>query len=540
MKKYLILIVTLFSLATYAQGGINIATGFKLNDPQPLDDRSTPVADFAALSSIHDKCDGLIVKTLDTGKYYGYDADTDAWIEIGSGGATDMLTKTEGANTAALEFDTILENGVRFLLPSVTTAQDYPLVIGANQVQPNGGGMLFLGMNDIALQDQPVATNIPFAEGADEYKIFKDNISAEGNYQYLTYGDNFVQLGVSTSVDPNDGSSLFVTTTAAVLSSPTVTLNATDNISLNASDRVELTSPDIRFKETEGSYYAGILTDHLTGDKQHYLPDNNGTYAMGVSIGGGTPVYAGNNGVISLASTVTQTITNGVTTTSPSEDAVFDAFAGKVSTTGNEIIGGIKTFSTAPVVGTASPGTSNTSAASHGFATAGDNAIYTYIANNLPKNIIVDTVDSSTWTSSTSESTALKSYLIPANALATGTLELYASTTKTGSSGTTDVKVYYNTTNSLSGATQIAATVSGTASRNIPLSRTFNIKADNTINGFGFTTAIASDAANSNLALSSASFTPSTAYYILITLTNSSATDTSTIKAVQLKFNKSI
>lgn len=47
---------------------------------------------------------------------------------------------------------------------------------------------------------------------------------------------------------------------------------------------------------------------------------------------------------------VTDAIVDGVTTVAPSQNAVFDALAGKVSTSGNETVAGVKTFSSAPVM----------------------------------------------------------------------------------------------------------------------------------------------------------------------------------------------
>jgi len=50
-------------------------------------------------------------------------------------------------------------------------------------------------------------------------------------------------------------------------------------------------------------------------------------------------------------------INDGVTTKAPSENAVFDALALKVSTTGNETVAGIKTFSSFPVTPSSAPST---------------------------------------------------------------------------------------------------------------------------------------------------------------------------------------
>lgn len=62
-------------------------------------------------------------------------------------------------------------------------------------------------------------------------------------------------------------------------------------------------------------------------------------------------------GIYLTSANIVGTITNGVTTNAPSEDAVFDALALKVATTGNETIAGVKTFSSFPVTPSSAPTT---------------------------------------------------------------------------------------------------------------------------------------------------------------------------------------
>ena len=80
------------------------------------------------------------------------------------------------------------------------------------------------------------------------------------------------------------------------------------------------------------------------------------TSVTGILKGNGTAISAASAGTDYLTpSNIVATITNGVTTNAPSEDAVFDALALKVATSGNETIAGIKTFSSFPVTPSSAP-----------------------------------------------------------------------------------------------------------------------------------------------------------------------------------------
>ena len=86
MKKYFYLILLLTGLCFGQQqtGGVNIPTGFHLQDNQHLDDRENTVATVADLQNIHNKVDGLTCKVTATpGKLYLYDEPTNTWSVIG-------------------------------------------------------------------------------------------------------------------------------------------------------------------------------------------------------------------------------------------------------------------------------------------------------------------------------------------------------------------------------------------------------------------------------------------------------------------------
>lgn len=107
------------------------------------------------------------------------------------------------------------------------------------------------------------------------------------------------------------------------------------------------------------------------------------TFALIISKLGFTPYNATNPSGYQTASQVqtiadakiVQTIINGVTTTAPSQDAVFDALALKandnavVHVTGAETIAGVKTFSSSPIAPTSATGTNTTELATTQFVT---------------------------------------------------------------------------------------------------------------------------------------------------------------------------
>jgi hypothetical protein len=128
--------------------------------------------------------------------------------------------------------------------------------------------------------------------------------------------------------------------------------------------------------------------------------------------------------------------------------------------------------------------------------------------------------------------TLSQSILIPANTFSTtGILEILARYTKTGIVGTSNLKVYKNTSNSLVGATLIfggtAAAASALFSQSI---RTFRINS-NTLTGYVLTGA--SDYATATAYLST-TFTTNVDNYILFSLTMGSILDSANVDMVKL------
>jgi len=167
---------------------------------------------------------------------------------------------------------------------------------------------------------------------------------------------------------------------------------------------------------------------------------------------------------------ITQTITNGVTDKSPSEDAVFDALA------------------------------------------------------NVKRTLVKSTTTGSLITGTISQ-TILYSQLIPANTFKNGdffNIEI-ARIGKVGIVGTLRSTIRINTTNTLTGSIMIADNLGTTNNISIPIQRIFSIEGTNLV-GFPSSQS-ASDIVNSSTAIASYAFNPAIDNYIFVCGTLSSASD---------------
>jgi len=158
---------------------------------------------------------------------------------------------------------------------------------------------------------------------------------------------------------------------------------------------------------------------------------------------------------------ITQTITNGVTDKSPSEDAVFDAF------------------------------------------------------QNYSKIILKNTTTSTPVTGTLSQ-TILYSELIPANSFKNGDFFniILSRVGKVGTAGTLTQTVRINTTNTLTGATIIASNTGTTANLNHIIGRRFSLESV-FLNGFAGGSA-PSDMVNSSAAITTYAFDPTVDNYIFV------------------------
>jgi len=119
-------------------------------------------------------------------------------------------------------------------------------------------------------------------------------------------------------------------------------------------------------------------------------------------------------------------------------------------------------------------------------------------------------------TGTTSE-TIFTSFLISANTFSSiDTLRLSARYRKTGTAGLSTIKVYINTSNTLSGATQIAQNQTAASNLWFFIDRTFSISGGN-ISGYPFSNSVASDVTGAGIALSSATLNPASNFYLIVT-----------------------
>ena len=174
---------------------------------------------------------------------------------------------------------------------------------------------------------------------------------------------------------------------------------------------------------------------------------------------------------------------------------------------------------------TANDGTGDTLRDS--FIKVNDN--FTEVYNNAnPQLIVASYTDGTTVTGTTSE-TLSRSLLIPANTFSgNGMLEVIGRMTKTGTAGASNIKIYKNTSNTLTGATLIC-TIASIAGTNIfsQVSRLFRINS-NTLSGMGSASSGQTDFTSVSAATST-TFTTNVDNYIIFSLTLVSTADSANI-----------
>ena len=161
------------------------------------------------------------------------------------------------------------------------------------------------------------------------------------------------------------------------------------------------------------------------------------------------------------------------------------------------------------------------------FIKVNDN--FTEVYNNSSNPSVVDlSATDGTIVTGTTDDTLSRSLLIPANTYSdNGMLELICRMTKTGTTSTSNIRIYKNTTNSLTGATLIAAntTITGTNLFS-QMIRTFRINS-NTLTGYRITSSLTDYASTS--ALLSTTFTTSVDNYIIISIQLGNVADSANI-----------
>ena len=175
---------------------------------------------------------------------------------------------------------------------------------------------------------------------------------------------------------------------------------------------------------------------------------------------------------------------------------------------------------------TANDGTGDTLRAS--FIKVNDN--FTEVYNNANPQLIVASYSDGTAVTGTTAETLSQSLLIPANTYSSnGMLEVLCRMTKTGTAGTSTIKVYKNTSNTLTGATLLSTIASASAGTNLFLqgNRIYRINT-NTINGLSTSSTSLTDYSIGS-ATSSTTFTTNVDNYILFSIQLGNTADSANI-----------
>jgi hypothetical protein len=174
---------------------------------------------------------------------------------------------------------------------------------------------------------------------------------------------------------------------------------------------------------------------------------------------------------------------------------------------------------------TANDGTGDTLRAS--FIKVNDN--FTEVYNSANPQLIVANYSDGTAVTGTTTETLSQSLLIPANTFSSdGILEVLCRMTKTGTAGTSNFKIYKNTSNTLTGATLIGTAGSILSTNLFSQSiRTFRINS-NIMTGYTSGTGSLTDYASVSSLLST-TFTTNVDNYILFSLTLSNTADSANI-----------
>ncbi len=181
---------------------------------------------------------------------------------------------------------------------------------------------------------------------------------------------------------------------------------------------------------------------------------------------------------------------------------------------------------------TANDGTGDTLRAS--FVKVNDN--FTEVYNSLNPSVIASSYENGTTVTGTTTETIGQSLLIPANTFTTsGALEVVARVIKTGTAGGVNIRIYKNTTNSLTGATQIATFGAPLANTNLFAQgiKTFRINS-NTMTGLALNVSNLNDYVSGTSAALSTTFTTNVDNYIIFTLGLVATGDSANIAMVRL------
>lgn len=157
-----------------------------------------------------------------------------------------------------------------------------------------------------------------------------------------------------------------------------------------------------------------------------------------------------------------------------------------------------------------------------------------YSGGSANPSVIAASYADGTAVTGTTANTISQSLLIPSNTFTNGMLEVFLRMNKTGTNGTTSVRIYANTSNSLTGATLIGAFGAlGTTSIFLHGTRNYRINT-NVLTGITTTSATPSDITAATAAQLSTAFNTSVDNYIIFAIQLGSALDTANITMARL------
>lgn len=283
-------------MAQEYSGGISVATGFKLNDPQPIDDRLViaSLSDLYSNTALPNVYAGIVVAVASESyalyRWNGTDrTQSSNWIEVGSGGSGGSASIIEYTPTSATDSTypvgtfTYDSNFIYSRVSSTEWKKAYLYAFGDTSGGDSGSG------------DTGGGSSSTVMSGSWEFKpvdsdgVFTNNETLSNTVSTLSFG--------SSSVDDTD----YTPALNAITTSNTFTLtdgtssvdysissiSTTDTFSYTGSP---FTSSSLAMQVAQqiytGSYYEDIDKYHVIGYNRSYLLNSDLTYNSNLSTGG--------------------------------------------------------------------------------------------------------------------------------------------------------------------------------------------------------------------------------------------------------------